>query len=91
MLKAYNDNNSLIAVITNFFMEKGNSKLMRDLRETFKKEEVRNEFSAKVSFRNKIADTIKEELLKSPNIFKKIYQECLRYYYMMKIEFDLDS
>ena len=73
ILKAYNDKNAFIGVIKNFFVENRNNELMRDLREKFKEEKVRKEFSSKIKFSNDIADIMKEELLKSPKIIDSFF------------------
>ena len=63
ILKAYNNNSTLTEVIKKFFIDKNNEDLMRDLKEKFKDEKARKEFSAYIIFWGRVGTIIKEELL----------------------------
>ena len=54
-------------------MESRNNELLKKVREKFKEEKVRKEFSAKIIFKNDIANIAKEELLKTPEIVDKFF------------------
>ena len=73
IIKSYNNNTTLIEVLKKFFIDKNNEDLMRDLKEKFKDEKARKEFSAYIIFWGRVGTIIKEELLEHWTFYEHFF------------------